>query len=446
MPRPRKWKQGDDSDSEAARLAAAPKVTVAQGPQLISLRAKRIAELAGLVPASEEANSRPKRPRAPERAAHLGKLGKTMKTMDLSHDKVTEDGPSNLIDTFKWAETLIDRLSRHIGHGQVARSLAQWRWKLNTSFSGIGCPESAARSLVTAATAFLKKHQAAGRAASWPDVSFGICVECNVHCQKVLRQVHTNGCGFSDINELVVCKGADARVVGKARCFIHKGLCTPPGHASSTAQHEVEVGGPPCIFWSRLGKCEGADATEYRCHEAWHAARRAREEPVFIMENVSDYKSELLHDALSDLYHIKDCRFDPRHLGYPAARPRYYAIGVHKQKAKWRTEQSLANILQPLCARLNAKADMYFHVDDDEARNACPLTAFQLRHLEAYGDKPGCIFDLGQNPAAGRGRTDTVDGCLPTLTTNSRSLYHKENISPRVRVQVAAHEVTRKHS
>lgn len=421
MRKARKRRRESDSDSEAARLSssASSAIVVTKSAQT-SLQAF-FANLAGQAPAPSTSRRKfgpfhgGRRP-VPRQLSHGFHM------TDICTDSIKETGPENLLDCFDWASDLIDRLGKIVGTEVLCERLAQWDWRVNTSFSGIGCPESAAISLQSAAKKFMKKHCFLGK--QRPNIVFGICIEWNKACQTVLSKVKADhgGCGFTDINHLVVSKGADASVRTEGECFIHRKVCPLPG---STGK-DVEIGGPPCIFWSKMGKGEGADAVEYRCHEAWHTMRLFRQEAIVIMENVASYDSKLLHESLGEMYDIKDVRFDPRNLGYPAARPRYYAVAVHKTKARWRTEKSLGDLLQPLCAQLRADASIFFYTDDDEAREHAHLTPFQQRHLASYQTSPteAKIYDLGQNPAAGRGRTDLVDGSLPTLTTNSRSLWH----------------------
>jgi site-specific DNA-cytosine methylase len=346
------------------------------------------------------------------------KRGKTVKSMDLNNDNSTERGPVDIEDTFNWAHVFIERIAKHHGSDHVKTALSNWRWKVSTSFSGIGCPEVALECLQHAATKFLKEHGSK----KTPKLTLGSCIEKHKPCHVVLRQ--RSRCVFADIMETVIIKPDNVKIPEAAHCVNHGQDCALQASQCDVSEHEVEVAGPPCIFWSRIGKGEGTDAVEYKVHEAWHAPRAFRQEPIFIMENVVEYPESLIIESLGDLYDIRVCRFDPRHFGLPAARPRVYAVGVHRAKAKWKTEDSLATMLSPLCAKLQACADIYYFMEDGDAKAKAPLVGYMQKHLAGYKDGAK-IMDLSQNPMSGRGRTETTGNALPTLTTNSRALYHK---------------------
>jgi hypothetical protein len=86
-----------------------------------------------------------------------------------------------------------------------------------------------------------------------------------------------------------------------------------------------------------------------RVYCASAAKSQARQEPFFIFENVNSYSEKLL--VLAFKSHDVHCtRFCPRQLGFAAARPRFYAIVINKERAMWNAPCSFEKLLQLLMA------------------------------------------------------------------------------------------------
>lgn len=51
--------------------------------------------------------------------------------------------------TFTWASTFLLQLEKHFGVGVVCKKLRSWRWLLSSCFSGVGCAELVAASMMT---------------------------------------------------------------------------------------------------------------------------------------------------------------------------------------------------------------------------------------------------------------------------------------------------------
>ena len=45
-------------------------------------------------------------------------------------------------DTYKWAGVFIERVASCFGRRWVSDRLSQWRWRMSTAFTGVGCAES----------------------------------------------------------------------------------------------------------------------------------------------------------------------------------------------------------------------------------------------------------------------------------------------------------------
>eukprot|EP00969_Alexandrium_andersonii_P354555 15442425-Alexandrium_andersonii.AAC.1 len=69
-------------------------------------------------------------------------------------------------------------------------------------------------------------------------------------------------------------------------CAAHGRACPCQTTPSNPNDHEVEIAGPPCVFWSKRGKQEGKNAVEFVVHEVWMQFVRARGIPIILFENV----------------------------------------------------------------------------------------------------------------------------------------------------------------
>ena len=120
-------------------------------------------------------------------------------------------------------------------------------------------------------------------------------------------------------------------------------------------------------------------------------------------------------------------RLSPRRFGEPSSRDRCWRILINPKKAQWTchlTFRELADIiLLPLDAplKLTPQIYMFAQVAEDDSHTLCTSA---LAHLEKFKEiaPQKKYYDLASNPTH-RMRTETVDGALMTLTTNSTIWY-----------------------
>lgn len=141
-------------------------------------------------------------------------------------------GPKNVNETFKWASTYLGRLCHHFGRAKVLNKLQKWRWNFTTSFSGIGCAETALYlelefpplefKKVCGPKAVLSVQGAVSEAVPlhWaPRVRTMWACENNSHCQEVLANTYGDSCLFGDIMEF------DLPAKTELFCLKHKTMC-----------------------------------------------------------------------------------------------------------------------------------------------------------------------------------------------------------------------------
>lgn len=328
-----------------------------------------------------------------------------------------ERGPDTLLETFRWAPRFLSRLQKDMPN--LARRLSKLNVLLTSSFSGVGCPESSTASLFSAIRGVCDSQNLHP-----PSVQIGNCIEWHKPCQKVLKEVHALSCGFTDICGLVRRRCADVELVSHATCFIHQKQC-PVQAGRVQGRLRVEAAGPPCVNFSRIGRREKSAGEGYVCHDAWQSLIATQRAPLVIFENVPDYERALLQDGMSD-YDLRFATLCPRDLGFPAARPRLWCVGVLRAKGKWLTDEPLQSLLAPLRSAVATGFDMFFYLPDEPYQRGA-MAPYQEKHIAAYNKRcpESQLLDLSQNPESTRGRTETRDGCLPTLTTNSKQLFHQ---------------------
>ena len=207
---------------------------------------------------------------------------------------------------------------------------------MSTSFSGIGCPEVAARILTETAAkkGFCSKkwHVSQCFTHSWPashtfglgvwgslcgshtgshtgslrnclllrpKVSYLRAIEWDKNCQKALLMQDSDQHIFGDITTVFPANPLAPKMV---QCSRHGCPCP------ATAIADVEVAGPPCIFFSRMDKRLGVGDVRYSCHLSWLQG---------------DPRVEL-EKQLGDIYQIQWAQMDPVCFGIPCSRPRVW--------------------------------------------------------------------------------------------------------------------------
>ena len=125
-------------------------------------------------------------------------------------------------------------------------------------------------------------------------------------------------------------------------------------------------------------------------------------------------------------------RLSPRLFGEPTNRDRSWRILYNKKKMMWNCmftfQEIVQRLLLPSGSPLKMSPSAFLIASDTEvaehARTLASLSPSEAKHLESYQRK--CsekqFFDIASNPKY-RCRTETTEGALMTLTTNTR-IWH----------------------
>ena len=323
----------------------------------------------------------------------------------------------------------MSRLCTRIGAVTLKQKLKKTHWKVNSMFAGAGFPDVALRSIVSAARPLIGPGK--------PDIRWGIACDNSGPSQKVCTHMFGhNRCMFGNIfdwfetPELLMQKTLGATVTMKpsAHCITHDRHCRLPSKVDRGAVVPVDIAGPPCPPWSKMGNQLGIDDVRFGVHQAWVADVRRRQPWLVIFENVIGYPIALLRENLGDLYELDAAIVDPRSFGIPMGRARIYVALRLKGRMKW-VGKPLAEALGDLAVRTVMNADAFFTAPG-ALKPPRALNKTEHKHLALIIGLPATdrlqrapIIDLFQTPQ--RGRCSLKDGSLPTFTTKSGSLYHR---------------------
>ncbi|CAL1151356.1 unnamed protein product [Cladocopium goreaui] len=224
-------------------------------------------------------------------------------------------------------------------------------------------------------------------------------------------------CIFPDILDLVSDPPkkdnwvpANLKLVNAASCVKHNGECR-----LKLEETELGVVGAPCVLFSAYGLREGFATKNVDVKHAHDVSMKFQQStPVSVHENVPNYD---------------EARLCPRQFGHPNRRLRVWRILFDKETKKWSADRSLGELANLILAPIETKPELDFNAYlwaspnelEGKAVKEEDLTRTQQKHLrlfrEARPDKS--LYDLSANPMK-RCRTETVDNCLPCLTTSSQ--------------------------
>ena len=210
---------------------------------------------------------------------------------------------------------------------------------------------------------------------------------------------------------------------------------------------------------------------------------------VNVIENVTEYQIDVISKNLGPGFEIRSARLDPRIFGVPAARARLYALAINREKVQFAPWFDLEDFIDILTSRVVMSFHSYWWMDIPRSNLSaaeelcmhlvsiqivallccfqwfspkwnftvawpspqdavltmniswlvsklsltklwCFLPDFNIckeRNLKDYEQLASHydLCDLTQYPKNSRGRGETIDKALPTLTTNSGKLYNK---------------------
>ena len=111
-------------------------------------------------------------------------------------------------------------------------------------------------------------------------------------------------------------------------------------------------------MYSMMGKRKMMDDPLFICHERYYQQAGYLAD-LLIVENVPQYKPELVRQKLGNAWTVKHCIIDPRLFGLPAARSRIFLLCYKHKRVTWRKEVSLETVLSALTSQVTADASMY---------------------------------------------------------------------------------------
>jgi hypothetical protein len=182
-------------------------------------------------------------------------------------------GPTTLPMAMAFGSTYLKRLSVRFGKNDLCARILAWNWRVNTTFTGIGCAEFAVSSLAGHCAEFVMKNGSLTQRVQMgttTNVTFGFGCDFSASCQRVLASTFGPGrCVFSDITQWI---DSDNRFRSTAPCMTHGNLCRLPVDRASSS--EIDISGPPCVMFSNMGKRDRCDDPRYAVHEIYMKHRK----------------------------------------------------------------------------------------------------------------------------------------------------------------------------
>jgi len=347
--------------------------------------------------------------------------------------RVLPPGPRSVVQMFKWPEFILRKACAQLGPVTVHELLDNLNWHVSTSFSGMGCPEIAIEMIKAHVCSLGPDFAKIGMC-----INYGMCLDKNRECRKVLLQNLPGRCVFKDILDFVE-KGKNMKtwkLRSQCSCALHENDCDlmPSDAASGCAK--VMIAGPPCTPWSKRGKRQGNNDPQAQTHLIWASFVLREKFDIVIFECV--YDPEVLQNVtkfFGQCYHIEHAKVSAERLGFFVSRVRLYVIMMRKQAYTWTSNNTLQEEVDNLARSVAMTThDAFFMTPyelkefdgcwDTEKGMEDNLSAAELRFLEDYtkSKQSKTIYDLSQNPKFSA-TCELKTGVLPNLTTNCGSLF-----------------------
>ncbi len=326
---------------------------------------------------------------------------------------------SDCRSTFEWAIHLFRGFEIMLGRQRVVERLQAVQGGFTTMFSGMECAAQAVGMLQSIA---LERY------GLQLQLKHDRMCEVNKHCRQLLLSNYSgNACLFGDVRELVdIPRGlkhiAKLQVRSHQPCYQHNGPC-PVVRSSSF----LDISGPPCVLFSKMGKKEGfQDDERSKCHAVYFKLIAEEGPKLAIHENVEGYPGEVLQRHLPG-YEVAECTMNAKHFGVPMARKRCYRLLVRKGKMRWAVKESFQElydkILTPAAKGMGRSGglcaeDIFVKPGGPE----CEVTWTEKRREYLVHYKDQCpdvtVVDLSQNPRE-RPRATSVEELAPCFTRNT---------------------------
>ena len=319
-------------------------------------------------------------------------------------------------ERFRWAQRILNALR------PAALAPSGRPWRLSTLFSGIGGAEHS--------LAFLTEACPTLRASSV------LACERDRQCHKVLRSVLGDVPVLTDVTALLnttllnECRSDSPSLDALAKQLREADAEPLPGALSADNGviaapdfGDVCISGIPCIDYSLMGKQRHEHGHTLIVIIAWARGLRGTRPPFAIVENVVQFKVDILKLLIGDLYDIDTLHICASAFGWPARRKRLYVI---------LTLRGCVRLRRPLRELPGALGLPWSSAGASELLfgtfPATTPTAAQQRTIRDYmscGKVRGqdVFYDLTQRPSSGRGRAALGTGPLFTLTAHTSKVW-----------------------
>ena len=350
-------------------------------------------------------------------------------------------------ETSQWAVRFVAQ-ALAADAGSIADIASTMKWVMTSSFSGSGAAEIAAHTICQAICSSSTPLR--------PSLTTLRAADKAPHTHAVLRRiVGPDRCILGDMMKWpTTIAGLDLqqRVAprmtfeSRVKCHTHnRCLLLPTIYKTHGALH-VEVAGPPCPPWSRMGRRKKTKDHRHCPHQIWVEYVRQLEPDVIVMEEVDTYDVGIIaENFLQDRWEIRCALLDPRIFGMAMARRRVYIIITLRRTTQWNTQEPLHKLLQKLACMRIMSVDAYW--EDHDAAALRPLSTGEQTRKRQYEALPlhhrlahAKVWDLAQSSVRPRG--STVDCALPCFTTHCASKFHREKsmvLSPFMLLRAMGH-------
>lgn len=107
-----------------------------------------------------------------------------------------------------------------------------------------------------------------------------------------------------------------------------------------------------------MGSKRGTADARYVTHTSYYQNKDLFD--ALLVENVPEYRVEVIKSELGDKWLTKHCILDPRVFGVAAARTRLYCIAYHSERVTWREDVVLEEVIDQLTSSVVATAGSFY--------------------------------------------------------------------------------------
>ena len=134
-----------------------------------------------------------------------------------------------------------------------------------------------------------------------------------------------------------------------------------------------------------MGKRKEQNGQYHHTHVAYFRNMKNSKNSILLIENVTEYKEDLVKKELGPEWTLVSIRMDPRCLGLPCSRARVFMVCWKVKEVRWTAPFTLYSFVGALCSRVVMNAGHYFWKKSTNKahKERCPLTeGSELESLE----------------------------------------------------------------